>query len=130
MQKIEPLKKIKLSLEAGTSRDVADLQLPASEFEFIFGLGPEGLSPLECDLAEKTVGDNIVVHLGKQNLHEYIAHVQLPVHTVFENRDSIFLAMRVEAINQADSREVVRTMAQMTGHGTGCGVGCDCGCGC
>ena len=130
MPKIEPLKKIKLSLEAGTSRDLADLQLPASEFEFIFGLGREGLSPLECDLAEKKVGDEIVVHLGKQNLHEYIAHVRLPVHTVLENRDSIFLAMRVEAINPADSREVVKTMAQMTGHGTGCDGGCDCGCGC
>lgn len=128
MQKIENLKKLRLFLTAGTSSGVADLEWPESEFEFIFGLGSGGISPFEYDLAEKTIGDEVVVHLSRQTFHDYLMHLQfqLPVHRLFEDRDSFYLTIRVDAIEQADNREIVKTMAELAGHGNGCGCGCGC----
>ena len=126
MQKIENLKKIRLFLAAGTSRDVTDLDLPVSEFEFIFGLGRDGMSPFEYDLAQKAVGDEIIVLLNSKTFHTYLMHLHLPIHRLFEDRDSFYLTIRVDAIEQADSREVIKTMAEMASHGNGCGCGCGC----
>jgi len=126
MQKIENLKKIRLLLAAGTSRDVTDLDLPISEFEFIFGLGRDGMSPFEYDLAEKAIGDEIAVHLYSNTFQAYLMHLQLPIHRLFEDRDSFYLTIRVDGIEPADGREVIKTMAEMAGHGSGCGCGCGC----
>jgi hypothetical protein len=128
MQKIENLKKIKLVLAAGTSHGVNNLQLPVSEFEFIFGLGSNGMSPLEYDLAEKTIDDEISVQLNRKTFPDYLMHLQLPIHGLFAELDSFYLTMRIDAIEQADNREVIKTMAEMASHGNGCGCGCGCGC--
>ena len=126
MQKIENLKKIRLILAAGTARDVTDLELPVSEYEFIFGLGSDGMSPFEYDLAEKSIGDEIVVHLGRKTFSDYTMHLQLPIHRLLADRDSFYLTIRVNAIEQADNREIIKAMAEMAGHGSGCGCGCGC----
>ena len=47
MKKVENLTKVTLRLEAGTTADDMNLSLPVSEFEFIFGIGPDGMCPFE-----------------------------------------------------------------------------------
>ena len=73
MNKVENLKKITLTLQAGTSPDTMDLTLQYSSFEFIFALGQEGMSPFEYELLNKAEGDEVLLHTT-----EYPAAMLLP----------------------------------------------------
>jgi hypothetical protein len=126
MVKVENLKKITLKLEAGTSSETMDLTPELAEFEFIFGLAPEGMSPFEYELVEKNEGQQILLQLNAESSAAFFEHLHLPIANLFKERDSFFLKVTIQKIKPADSREVVRAMADMTAHGHGC----DCGCGC
>ena len=126
MCKVENLKKITLNLEAGTSAQNMDLSLDNPEFEFIFGIGPSGISPFEYELVDKTEGQHILVELKKENFNIYFEHLHLPIFQLFNEKDSFFLRAEIKKIATADQREVVKALADVTAHGHGC----DCGCGC
>ena len=66
MNKVENLKKITLTFQAGTSPDNMNLIPRFPRFEFIFALGQEGMSPFEYELVNKTEGDEISLHIQKQ----------------------------------------------------------------
>ena len=127
MTQVENLKKITLSYQAGTSRDAMDLSPQYPEFNFIFGLAPEGMTPFEYELAEKTEGDDILIHLEKNSLNRFFEHLNPPIWDLFDGRDEIYLRAKILEISTAENREIVKAMADMTAHGGG---GCDCGCGC
>jgi hypothetical protein len=124
--KVEHLKKVTLSLEAGTSPDNMDLRSGSLPVDFIFGLGPAGMSPFEYELANKVEGDEIFIHLKKENTPAFFEHLHLPLGNLFKDRNEIFLKVKIQKIDPADNREVVKAIADMTAHGHGC----DCGCGC
>ena len=124
--KVENLKKITLSLEAGTSPESMDLGSGSSEVEFIFGLGPAGMSPFEYELVNKVEGDEILIHLKRENTPVFFEHLHLPLNNLFKDRNELYLNVKIQKIDPADNREVVKAMADMTAHGHGC----DCGCGC
>ena len=124
--KVEHLKKITLSLEAGTSPANMDLGAGSSGFEFIFGLGPAGMSPFEYELIDKTEGDEVLIHLIKEDTPVFFEHLHLPLGNLFDDHDEIFLNVKILKIDSADNKEVVKAIASMTAHGHGC----DCGCGC
>ena len=126
MKVVEHLKKIKIRFEAGTSAEKMDLGSGASEFNFIFGLGPSGMSPFEYELIDKEEGDEILIHLKRENTPVFFEHLHLPLGNLFKDRNDIFLKVKIRKIDPADNREVVKAMADITAHGHGC----DCGCGC
>ena len=126
MDKVENLKKITLKLEAGISPKIMDLDLDNPQFEFIFGLGPEGMSPFDYELVEKTEGQEVLLQLKNEILPGFFEHLHLPIINLFKERDELFLKVKIQKISPADHREVVKAMADMTAHGHGC----DCGCGC
>jgi hypothetical protein len=43
------------------------------------------------------------------------------------DREDVYLKVNIVAVKSAESREVVKAMAEFAAHG---GAGCDCGCGC
>ena len=126
MKVVEHLKKITLKLEAGTSPENMNLGSGSSEVEFIFGLGPTGMSPFEYELIDKVEGDKILIHLKRENTPVFFEHLRLPLENLFKDRNEIFLIVKILKIAPADNREVVKAMADMMAHGHGC----DCGCGC
>ena len=71
MNKVENLKKIGLSIQAGTSPDTMELAPTHPEIEFIFGLGPEGMTPFEFKLVGKAKGESVLLHLKKENFHSF-----------------------------------------------------------
>ena len=127
MTKVENLKKITLSYQAGTSRGAMDLTPRCPEFNFIFGLAPEGMTPFEFELVEKVEGDDILIHLEKNSLNRFFEHLTPPIWDLFDGRDEIYLNVKILEVSTAENREIVKAMAGMTAHGGG---GCDCGCGC
>lgn len=126
MTKLENLKKVTLRLEAGTMAGNMDLSLPFSEFEFIFGIGPGGMCPFEYRLANKTAGEEISIPLKKEETHRMFEHLHLPIMSLFEEHDFLYLKIQILKIEQPDSKEVVKALADMASHDHGC----DCGCGC
>ena len=126
MNKVENLKKITLSIQAGTTQDTMDLTPKHPEIEFIFGLGPEGMTPFEYELADRTEGQSVLLHLKKEGLDSFFERLNPPLMDLFDSRDNVYLKVNINAVTPAENREVVKAMADMAAHG---GAGCDCGCG-
>ena len=131
MNKVENLKKITLSFQAGTSPDAMDLTPKFPRFEFIFALGQGGMSPFEYELVNKSEGEAVLLHINKQTFSIFFEHLNPPIADLFDGRDNIFLNAKIKAVTAADNRDIVKALAQMTAHGGGgcdCGGGCGCGC--
>ena len=126
MSKVETLKKISLKLEAGTSEQNMNLSLDNPDFEFIFGIGPSGITPFEYELVDKTEDQEILIELKQENLAVFFEHLQPPVIHADDDVKTLFLKIKIKTITAADQREVVKALADATAHGHGC----DCGCGC
>jgi hypothetical protein len=127
MNKVENLKKITLEIQAGTAPENMDLTPQTPQFSFIFGLGPEGMTPFEYELVDKTQNDEVQLQLQEASLNTFFEHLNPPIWDLMQDRDEIYLSVKIAGIENADNREVVKAMADMAGHGGG---GCDCGCGC
>ena len=127
MNKIENLKKITLSLQAGTSQDIMNLTPRHPGFEFIFGLGSGGMTPFEYELVDKVEGQSVLIHLKKEGLHSFFEHLNPPLMDLFDVRNNLYLKVKIDAVTPADNREIIKAMAEMAAHGE---AGCDCGCGC
>ena len=127
MNKVENLKKIALSIQAGTSQDTMDLIPRYPELEFIFGLGPEGMTPFEYALADRGEGESTLFHLKKKDFRSFFEHLNPPLTDLFDGRDDVYLKVNIDTVTPAENREVVKALADMAAHG---GAGCDCGCGC
>ena len=127
MTKVENLKRITISFQAGTSADEMDLTPKHPEFSFIFGLAPEGMTPFEYELVDKVDGDAVLLHLKKNTLNSYFAHLIPPIWDLFDGREEIYLKVKIFEISTAENREIVKAMADMTAQSGG---GCDCGGGC
>jgi hypothetical protein len=112
-EKIEVLKKITLSVEAGTAPDATDLTPQSSQFEFIYGLGISGLTPFEIQLADKTVGEEIHLHISREEIPQVFQHLLLFPLNLPEHLDAIYLKLKITKVIQADQREVIKALAEM-----------------
>ena len=124
MTKVENLKKVTLHLEAGTTANDMNLSLPSPEFEFIFGIGPGGMCPFEYDLVNKATGAEISMPVKKEETHRMFEHLDLPIINLFEKHDLFYLKIKILKIEQPDSREVIKALANLATHDHGCGCGC------
>lgn len=111
MEKIENLKKVSLLLEVGNR---------ATPFEFIFGIGTEGLSPFEFELAGKKVGDVVALQLRGEEVPHTFQHLMIPALDRLEGKDSFLLKVRVEKVSPADQKEVIKAMAEIASCGDHC----------
>ena len=120
MEKIESLKKVTLSIEAGTTPESMDLTPQPSLFEFIYGLGSRGLAPIEFQLADKTVEDEVRLQIRGEEIPQVFQHLILPPIKIFEGVDVLYLRFRVIKIFPADQREVIKALAEIAGCGDDC----------
>ena len=129
MQKTAPsptvgnLKKITLTIEAGTSTHKMDITARPQSMTFVYGLGTTGLSPFEYALADKSTGDVVQVSIRPGELARTFGHLQPPFETKPDATDEVHLRVRVDKIKPAESREIISAMAATAE------CGCDCGCG-
>ena len=126
MNKVENLKKVTLRIEAGKTAEHMDLTPKAMEFEFIFGIGPAGMCPLEYQLINKNEGDLVLLNLKTEEIHRFIGHLRLPVLGLLEENRSFYLKATVAKIEQPDNKEVIKALAELTSHSGDSGCGCGC----
>jgi hypothetical protein len=126
MNKIENLTKVTLQIEAGTTPEHMDLTPAATEFEFIFGIGPGGMCPLEYQLVNKAAGEKIEIHVKKEASTLLFEHLHPAILNLFDNHDALHLKIKILGITQPENTEVIKALSEMTSHLHDC----DCGCGC
>lgn len=119
-QRIDNLKKVRIALEAGTGPDVMDLTSEPYPLEFIFGLGVEGLTPLEFRLVDKSEGDKLVVKLRPEEMNGLHQNLVFPAFTLHDHMDSFFLRIEILRVVPADQREVIKALAELSGCGSHC----------
>ena len=129
MKRIENLKKITISIEAGISQETMHHPVRYPQLSFIFGLNPEGMTPFEYELIGKSEGDIVLLHLKKEEFCRFFEHLNPPLMDLFEKHDEIYLNVTIDTVASADQREIVKSMAAIASRGEGADS-CGCGCGC
>ena len=118
--KVEYLQKITVSVKTGSTADPERLTESFPPVEFVYGLSASGLTPFEYALAEKSVGDEIQLQLHKDQLPHFFGHIRMPIVDPARQPDTILLKARILEIAPADSREVVKTLADIANCGDSC----------
>lgn len=112
-EKIDLLKKITLSVEAGTAPDSTDLNTQSSQIEFIYGLGVSGLTPFELQLADRTVGEEIQFLINREEIPQVFQHLLLLPLNLPDDLDSFHLRLKIMKVIPADQREVIKALAEI-----------------
>ena len=112
-KKIDNLKKITLSVEAGTAPDSMDLTPQSSQFEFIYGLGISGLTPFEIHLADKTVGEEVRLHINREEIQQVFQHLILFPLNLPEHLGDFYLKLKIIKVSRAEQREVIKALAEI-----------------
>ena len=126
MKKIDSLKKVELILEAGTTPDEMDLCSQPVNKTFIFGIGSEGLTPFECELENKSPGDEIIIDVERSQIPSRFGSMAQFIVENIETRDSFYLKVKIGNIESPENREIVKAIAEDLKHGHECGCGCGC----
>ncbi len=119
---IQALKKVTLLVNAGTQPDGNDLNPKSSTFEFIFGLGIEGLTPFEFLLSKQSEGDTFSLKVHPHDVCKTFQHITLPSFDFPESIESVFFKFQVIKVEDANSRELIKAMAELSS----CGGSCEC----
>ena len=123
---ISQLKKVTLILRIGSSGGSEETGDPAST-TFIYGIGRNGLTPLEYRLAGKKAGDEIGLRIDGGDFFPTFEHLLPMEFRSIQPADPLYLDIRVEKVESATDREVVSAIAEMGKCGGGddcCGPGC------
>lgn len=132
-QSIQALKKVTLSVQAGTEAAGFGLTPSPAKMTFIYAVASDGLSPFEVALGEKSSGDQLSFSLSGSEVVEFFGNLfpvlrqTIGLHLLPEN---LFLHIEILSVADPENREVVQALAGSLAHG-GCGGGggsCDCGC--
>ena len=88
-------------------------------YAFIFGIGTEGLSPFEFDLAGKSEGYEREYPLNRSLLNDLFRHLTPPLF-LCDVPDAFTLKVRVVEIGEAEQKEVIKAMAEASSCGSHC----------
>jgi len=128
---IQHLKKVHLAVLAGSEPGDCSLTASPMTFEFLYGIGAEGLEPFEMVLSGKCPGENVELTVTAEDASVFFGRFLGSIRHLLGLHlfpATLSLLITVMAVTDADNREVVKALARSAGHG-GCGGSCDCGCG-
>lgn len=109
---VAPLRKIRLILEAGTGPGKTDLTAEPIPFEFIFGVGAQGLSPFEFELADRKQGDGFSIPVKGGERSEFFQHLFVPALSMPEGKGALYLKIKILKVSESDPKEVIKAMAE------------------
>jgi hypothetical protein len=117
---IENLMKVSLTLHFPDPSTTDQKEIP---FEFIYGIGPSGITPFEKALFGKRTGDRIRFDIAATDFCQAVGHLEHSLREQAGIMAPVCLEATVTGVTRAPDREVVKAMAA--------GGSCeDCGCGC
>jgi len=96
--------------------------------EFIYGLRADGLTPFERKLADKVIGEKLLIRKEMASSVDFCGHLFPVLAPLFVNDTSgegQDVQFTVTGVSPATNRDIVKALAQQISCGSG-----DCGCGC
>ena len=126
---ISYMKKITVSLESGTSPNTMDISKDTFSFQFIYGVGTEGICLFEKALFEKKIGEETVFQVDPHQSGEVFGHLKQSLALFLPMSKQFYLKSTVTAIETADNRELIRAIAKGA-QSSSCNCGCDSDCSC
>lgn len=127
---IQLLKKVSLSLRAGSRPGTFNLTGTPVVLEFIYGVASDGLCPFESALNDRYEGDTLTLSVPIADAPEFFGYIFQPLCEALGFKimpETLYLQIEVTTVVDADNREVVRSLAKALVHGN-CGGSCGCGC--
>jgi hypothetical protein len=128
---IQILKKVTLSLMAGSTSDTFSLTGSPVTLEFIYGVASDGLCSFESFLYGRREGSKFILSVPIAEAHEFFGHVYQSLFQVLGlpiMPETLFLKIEITSIVDPDNREVVQSLARSLMHDS-CSGSCGCGCG-
>ena len=117
---VDNLRMVTVSMEAGKTAQTMNLTPTPQECEFIFGIGSQGLTPLEFELAGKNIGEEVLIHIRREDLADTFQHVPIPSFCLSHSLGGCWLRLRIVRVREADQREIVKALADMAECGSEC----------
>lgn len=130
---IEPLKKVTLSLLAGSTGSQSEknnLTAAPVNFQFIYGVASDGLCAFEAALHDKAIGENLAFAVSSGEAHDFFGHLFSPLYRALGIQiipEMLTLHAEVTAVTEAENQEIVQSLAKALAS-RGCGGSCGCGC--
>jgi hypothetical protein len=120
-KKVGVLEKVNLLLSVRESEEEDQSGYQEWPLSFIYGLAAGGLTPFEQDLADKTVGETLLIRISISRLPSYFQGLALPFLPVPAGQEIFFLQVRIVGVEAVSQRELIRGMAATTqcGHDGG-----------
>ena len=126
---IDVLNKVELSLALAGESGAQPVADSGVEFEFIFGVATDGLSSFELALKGKNEGEHCTLTVSAGEANEYFGYHFLLLKQLLSLQilpETIHLNIHVISIKEAESREIVQSIAKAA---ASCNCGGVCGCG-
>lgn len=127
--KISNLDHVDISITAGYGDDPAPSPGSRVDFSFVFGAGPEGLSPFEYEISGLMEEDEIPISIPHEKIRSWFGHAWGHVGQLLpqpeKNEKNLHMRIRINGIRPAEDKEIVRAMA----NAAACGCSHDDCCG-
>ncbi len=81
--------------------------------EFVYGIGPTGLAPIEFKLAKAGIGDTFHWKLPPKHLYSFFGHLPHPHWVIPAYAEELCLHVSIEEIKPASPREIVAALAEI-----------------
>ena len=127
---VSMLHRVALQIRAGRTAEAMDILPEPVPFNFILGLGTDGLTPFEKEIAGKAPGETLVLMVSGEQWRQIFGHLMPPPGLPPLDTGKVCLEIYIEGTQAAQQREVIKGLAEVANYGDyGCGGGCGCGCG-
>ena len=117
---IQYMSKVTLSLSAGEDGTRAENGLDPKQFDFVYGIGSEGLTPLESVLEGRQENDELFLEIKGNDPVHIFQHLWFPeIDALFREAPSL-LKITVLSVSEATPRDVIRALAETARCGDDC----------
>ena len=114
------MRKVTLSLSAGEEGKRIEGGLDPKQFDFIYGIGSDGLTPLERILEGRQEKDELLLETKGNDPVHIFQHLWFPeIDDLFRQGPSL-LKITVLSVSEADPRDVIRALAETARCGDDC----------
>jgi len=118
-EKADHLKRVELSIEKVEKGGSPGRGEAAAPLTFIFGVGTDGLSPLEMSLQGRGVGDVADVTIPAEGVEYVFGHLAPPP-AVRNLGPGDELRITIHGVAPAGQREIIQAMAEVAACGSDC----------
>ncbi len=119
-QRIDNLKKVTLMLELVKHGEASPEKAVSDSYEFIFGIGSGGLSPIEMELQGRNQGERFTMSIKENEWTGLFGHLKAPDFSGPIGDADLDLTIFVKGVEPAEQKEIIQAMSAASACGADC----------